>query len=103
MWGEYGIGPKGTTVTKATPGSNKITVKWKKKSGIDGYYIQYSRYKDFGEFYEKEVTNKNKTSAVIKGELKSKKTYYVRVCTFKKYKGMWARSEPSKAKKVKVR
>ena len=103
VWGEYGIGPKGTTVTKATPGSNKITVKWKKKSGIDGYYIQYSRYKDFGEFYEKEVTNKNKTSAVIKGELKSKKTYYVRVCTFKKYKGMWVRSEPSKAKKVKVR
>ena len=81
--------PLGTKVKgfKATAGKRKLTLKWKKKSGIDGYQLQISTTST----YKKKQTyniGKNKTKKVIKKyngkRLKAKKRYYVRIRAYKK-------------------
>lgn len=79
----------------------KIQVTWKKRSGISGYEIQYARSKRFKNAVIKKVGAK-KTSYTIK-KLRSKKTYYVRIRTYKKVSGKKYYSGWSKAKKIKVK
>ncbi len=68
----------------------KITLNWKKLTGVNGYEIQISNKKNFKQ---KQVYSlkKSQTQKVIKKykgkKLKSGKTYYLRVRTFKKEKG----------------
>lgn len=71
----------------ATPGKNRLTLKWKKKSGVDGYQLQISTTKTFkvkGSY----TIGKNATKKVVKkykgAKLKSKKKYYVRIRAFVK-------------------
>ncbi len=71
---------------KATAGKKKLTLKWKKKSGISGYEIQIST----GKTFQKKDTytiGKGTTKKVItkyKGKkLKAKKKYYVRIRAYK--------------------
>lgn len=102
IWSSYSIGPKGTSIKSLTAGKKKFTIKWKKRSsGISGYSVQYSRYKDFRDYYEDDFS-KDKTSGVIT-ELTSKKTYYVRILTYKNYKERSVHSKPSKVMKVKIK
>lgn len=87
------VKPKKTNGLKVKPAKKKITASWKKTAKADGYKVQYSTAENFKD--TKEVTT-TKTSKVIKG-LKSKKTYYVRVCAYvkngsKKISGIYSKT-----------
>ncbi len=83
------IYPKGTSITKVTGAKKKLTVKWLKqakkmsKSHITGYQVQVATNKSFTKNRKtKTIRGYKKTSLTVKS-LKAKKTYYVRVRTFK--------------------
>ena len=85
----FKINPKGTTFSSLTGASKALTIKWNKvttkmsKGYITGYQIQIATDKNFTQ---------NKKTYTVKGYnmsgkkltgLKSKKTYYVRIRTYK--------------------
>lgn len=80
----------------------KATVKWKAVSGVSGYEVQYSTDKTFATGLKTKNVKAKATSVTLKS-LKSKKTYYVRVCSYKTVKGIKVYSSFSKVKKVKVK
>ena len=97
--------PKTTSVVSvSSPKAKQVKVKWKKKSKVTGYQIQYSTsYK-----FTKSTTSKLKvkgaktTSKTIK-KLKAGKKYYVRIRTYKTADGKTKYSKWSKYKKVTVK
>lgn len=94
---------KGTKLTSVKPAKKKATVKWSKQTkGTTGYQIQYSLKKNFKGAKLKTVSSNKKTSVTLKS-LKSKKTYYVRIRTYKKASGKTTYSSWSSAKKVKIK
>ena len=103
----FKINPKGTTLSKLVKAKKAITVKWKKqstkmsKSRITGYQIQLATNSKFTK-NKKTVTvsGYSKVSKKITG-LKAKKTYYVRIRTYKtvngkKYYSSWSKSKNAK-------
>lgn len=79
----FKILPKGTSISKLTPGSKKLTVNWKKQSSqTTGYEIQYSTSKNM-KSAKTVIVNKNSTTSKTIKSLKASKTYYVRVRTYK--------------------
>ncbi len=79
----FKINPKGTSVSKLTAGKGKFTATWKKQSTqVSGYQIQYSTSSKMTNAKTKTYSGASKTSASVSG-LKSAKTYYVRVRTYK--------------------
>ncbi len=103
----FTISPKTTRIAKLTPGSKKITVRWKKQTvQTSGYQIQYATSARFK--YAKKVTiSNNKTTQKAIKKLKSKKKYYIRIRTYKtvKVNGKTQKiySSWSKTKTVKTR
>ncbi len=94
---------KGTKLSGVKPAKKKATVKWRKQTkGTTGYQIQYSVKKNFKGAKTKTVSNNKKTSLTLKN-LKSKKTYYVRIRTYKKISGGKKYSSWSAAKKAKIK
>ena len=72
-----------TTITSVKAQSKAFTVKWKKKSGITGYQIQYSTNSKFKKG-NKSIKIKNaKTISKKITKLKVAKKYYVRIRTYK--------------------
>ncbi len=96
------IVPKGAKFSKVTPAKKQIKLKWKKVKDVNGYEIQYSLNKKFKGAKTAKIKKASKVSNTIK-KLKSKKTYYVRIRTFKKVKKATHYSLWSSAKKVKVK
>ena len=94
--------PKGVTLSSLTAGKGTITVRWKKGGNITGYQLQYSLKKSFASTNTVTVAKSATTKAVIR-KLKSKKTYFVRIRTYKTVKGKKYYSAWSKAKTVKVK
>ena len=94
----YSIGPKTPTGITVTPGSKKLTVKWKKQSGVDGFTVLVSKQKSFREIIAWEDAGKNAKSKVIKN-LEKGKTYYVRVVAHKN--GVWSKESKTIKKKTK--
>lgn len=90
---------KATTISKLTAGKKSFTVKWKKKSGVTGYQIEYSLKKNFSNSKKLTIKGASKTSKKI-SKLKAKKKYYVRVRAYKTYKGKKYYSKWSKKKTV---
>lgn len=92
-----------TTITSVKAQSKAFTVKWKKKSGITGYQIQYSTNSKFKKKDSKTIKVKQvKTNSKrIKG-LKVAKKYYVRVRTYKLVKKKSYYSSWSKKKSVTI-
>ena len=74
-----------------------LTIRWKKAKNISGYQIQYATNKKFKKAKKKTV----KSTFVTLKKLKKKKTYYVRIRTYKKL-GNTYYSGWSSAKKVKI-
>ena len=73
------------TSLKATAGKRKLTVKWKKVTGVDGYQLQISTTKSFKkkQSYNISKNTKKKTITKYKGKkLKAKKRYYVRIRSY---------------------
>ena len=87
---------------KLKAGKKKVTVTYKKVSGATSYKVTYSTSKKFKK--AKTVTVKSgKTVKKTISKLKSKKTYYVKVCAVKKVKGKNYIGKWSAVKKVKVK
>ena len=91
----FKINPAKTTVSKLTAGKKSITVAITKKSTqVTGYQIQYSTSKTFSKATTKTISSYKTTKYTLKS-LSAKKTYYVRVRTYKtvgktKYYSGWS-------------
>ncbi len=94
----FTINPAKTTVSKLTVNKNDIKVTITKKSAqVTGYQIQYATSQTFKSAKTKTITSYKTTTATLNG-LKPKKTYYVRVRTYKtvggkKYYSAWSASK----------
>jgi len=101
--GTFKIVPTGTTLTSVTGGKQQFTVKWKKQTTqTTGYQIQYSTSKTFASGNKTvTISSAQTTGKTIKG-LKSKKTYYVRIRTYKTVDGTKFYSGWSDKKSVKT-
>ena len=83
------IYPKGTSITGLQAGKGKLTVKWQKQdkkmstSRITGYQVQVATNKSFTQNKKKKTVKGYKNISKTITGLKSKKTYYVRVRTYK--------------------
>ncbi len=99
----FKINPAGTTVKSVTAAKKKLTVKLTKKTTqVTGYEIQYSTSKKFTSAKTKKITSYKTVSAALTG-LKAKKTYYIRVRTYKtvngiKYYSGWSTVKSKKTK-----
>lgn len=76
--------PDGPTIKSVKNNAKKkITVKWGSVSGADGYELQCSKDKKFKNGVKKKTLSSSKSSASYTG-LTKKKTYYVRIRSYKK-------------------
>ena len=83
----FRILPKGTKLKKVSAGKKCFTVKWsKQKTQTTGYQVQYSLKKNFKSGAKTKTIGKTKTTAKKVTRLKKKKTYYVRIRTYKTVK-----------------
>lgn len=100
---KFKIIPKSTSIRKLVKGKKQIKVTFKKAKNISGYQIQYSTSKKFANKTTKTIKNikSSKSSYIIK-KLKAKKTYYIRIRTYKKA-GKTYYSSWSKAKSIRTR
>ena len=90
-----------TSITSLSAKDNGFTVKWKKKTKITGYQIQYSTSSKFNKKSTKTVKiKKAKTTSKKINDLKSSKKYYVRVRTYKNSKKKTDYSAWSKKKSI---
>lgn len=72
-----------TSITSLSAKDNGFTVKWKKKTGITGYQIQYSTNSKFKKNNKKiKIKNSKTVSKKITG-LNPTQKYYVRIRTYK--------------------
>lgn len=97
---KFKIIPKSTMIKKITAAKNTAKVKWKKVSGAGGYQIQCSTSKNFKNAKTKTVKN---ITALKISKLSGKRTYYVRIRSWKKVGKNVYYSGWSKVKKVKIK
>lgn len=86
--------------------SGKLTLKWSKNKKADSYEIQYSTDKNFKKSVSKKTVSSDKGSVTLTG-LKNKKTYYVRIRSYKKsggtkYYSDWGKTVSKKADRKSV-
>lgn len=95
------VSPKKMAVSSvANTANNKLTVKWKKQSGITGYQIQYSTKTDFSK--AKTVsTNAAAVSKVLSGLTKNA-TYHIRIRSYKTVGSEKLYSAWSASKSIKI-
>ena len=99
----FKINPKGTTLSSLSKAKKAFTVKWKKRTTqVTGYQIQYATNKKFNSAKKVTVTSNKTDSKKITG-LKAKKTYYVRIRTYKTVNGTKYYSGWSSYKTVKTK
>lgn len=101
----FKINPKGTKISKVTPAKKSLKVKIAKQTKeTTGYEVQYSTSKKFTKSATRTATvKKAKTTSLTLKKLKAKKTYYVRVRTFKtvggkKFYSAWSKADSKKTK-----
>ena len=106
-YGNYSNSLKAVTATKAPEikslkkGKQKVVISWKKVSKADGYEIYMSSKKSSG--YKKiAAVKKASTVTYTKIRLKSKKSYYFKVRTYRTVGGKKIYSPYSKVKSTKL-
>ena len=87
-----------TTITSVKAKSEAFTIKWKKKTNIAGYQIQYSTNSKFKKGNKSIKIKSAKTGSKKITKLKAAKKYYVRIRTYKGKKY----SKWSKVKSIKT-
>ena len=87
-----------TSISSIKVKNEAITIKWKKKSGITGYQIQYSTNSKFKKGNKSIKIKNSKTISKKITKLKAAKKYYVRIRTYKGKKY----SKWSKVKSIKT-
>ena len=98
----FKIIPKKVSRLELKAGEKKITVSWKKVSGVTGYQLQYATKKDFSNAKKVTVKKAATVKKTVKS-LKAKKKYYVRVRAYKTVNGKNYYSKWSAAKSVKTK
>ncbi|MBQ3088890.1 MAG: InlB B-repeat-containing protein [Clostridia bacterium] len=99
----FTITPPKTAISKLTAGKKSFTVKVAKKSSqVTGYQIQYATYRNFKNAKSKTISSYKTTSYTLKN-LTARKTYYVRVRTYRKTGGKNYYSPWSSYKTVKTK
>lgn len=94
--------PKRTSIKSAkNVKGKKIKITWKKDSKVTGYKIQIAANKKFKG--AKTSTVKKSTVSKTISKRKKGKTYYIRICSYKKTGGKTLYGSYSKVKKVKVK
>lgn len=97
------VKPKKAALTSAKSAKKgQITLKWKKDSKASGYIISYSTSKKFKKA-KTVIIKKNSTVKTTLKKLAAGKTYYVRICSYKKVGKKRLSGAYSKAKTVKVK
>ena len=94
--------PKVAITSLLSKKKGQLVIRWKKKQGIGGYEIQYGTQKTFKQAKTKKISGKGKTGIILK-KLKRKRTYYVRMRSWKKVRGRYIYGGWSKACKIKVK
>ena len=94
--------PKVAITSLRSKKKGQLVIRWKKKQGIGGYEIQYGTQKTFKQAKTKKISGKGKTGIILK-KLKRKRTYYVRMRSWKKVRGRYIYGGWSKACKIKVK
>lgn len=81
----FTIVPKATSISKIIPKKRGFAIKWKKQaSQTSGYEVSYSYWSNFAKSFTHTMTaGKNRTSFKSKAKLQSKRTYYVKIRTYK--------------------
>ena len=83
----FKIVPAGTTFKSVKAGKKSFTATWKKQSKqTSGYQLQYTTDKKFAKSVKTATVSKNTTVKKAVKKLSAKKTYYVRVRTYKTIK-----------------
>ena len=82
--------------------NNRVTVKWKKKSKITGYQIQYSTDSKFKKNKKSIKLKKAKTTSKKISNLNESKKYYFRIRTYKSSNKKTRYSKWSKVKSIKT-
>ena len=99
----FKILPKSVKLGKLKGAKKSFTAKWKKNTEqTTGYQLQYSLKKSFKSAKTVKIKS-NKTAKLTVKKLKSKKTYYVRLRTYKKvgtktYASAWSKEKTVKTK-----
>jgi len=97
------IKPTKPVIKSPTAAHKAVTVKWQKvKKQTSGYQVMVATNNKFTKNVKKTFVKQNKTSVKISG-LKTKKTYYVKIRTYKTVNGIKIYSDWSKVKQVKTR
>ena len=99
----YTINPKKTTGLKVKAGKKQMTVSWKKDSKVSGYQVLYATNKKFTKGKKTVNIKSYKTAKKLVKKLKSKKTYYVKVRSYKTVDGKKLYSDYTSIKKIKVK
>ena len=98
------INPKAPTIKKPVAAKKAVTVKWGKVAKeATGYEVMVATNKKFTQGKKTATIKKAATVSKKMTGLKAKKTYYVRVRTYKTVKGVKYYSAWSKVKSVKVK
>ena len=84
-------------------GKGKAKVQWSRNKDATGYEIQYSTNKKFKKGVKTQKVSKNKTTSATLKKLKAKKTYYVRIRSYKTRSGLKITGAYSKVLKVKIK
>ena len=96
--------PKSITPTSLVcKKGGKLTVKWSKLKGVDGYELEYCKSKKFDKAPKTKKVKKAKTKTVTIKKLKKKTKYYVRMRTYKEVAGVKYYSKWSKPKMIKAK
>lgn len=98
----FKILPAKQKIKAVAPLANSFAVTWTKDSGVTGYQVMYGTKSDLSDGKSVDIISNTKGKKTVKG-LKAKKTYYVKVRSYKnvgnsKYYGAW-----SDVKKVKTK
>ena len=93
--------PKGVSLSSLKAEGRKLTVRWKKAKGIDGYEVEVGLKKSFKGARKITLTGVSSVKTVI-GKLKAGKTCYVRIRTWKKVKGKKYVSAWSEVRKIRM-
>jgi uncharacterized repeat protein (TIGR02543 family) len=99
----FTIVPKPTTISRITGDKQKFTVRWNKQATMtNGYQIQYSTNKNFSGAKTVTVSSTGTLYKTITG-LSAKKTYYVRIRSYRKvgktnYYSKWSAASSVKTK-----
>lgn len=98
----FRIVPPAPAISRLKATSGKVTVRWKKVTGVTGYQVIYSLKSSFASSVKKIVKGASKTSLAVK-RLKAGRTYYFRMRAYRTVNGKSYWSAWSKAKAVKAK